>query len=75
MATQSFFTPSERGNLCRARGMSVNEGCLRPNLRAHCLLQQFCDRGLRQQPITLRLHIDNLYQIDPSRQLTCDRAA
>ena len=71
----SFFTQSERGNLFRARVMTVTESCRRRNLCAYALLRQVCDQGIRKQPITLRLPIDNLYQIDPSRQLPCDRAA
>ena len=55
--------------------MTVTESCRRLNLCAYRLLRQVCDQGLRKQPITLRLPIDNLYPIDPSRQLTCDRAA
>jgi len=71
----SFFTQSERGNRFRARVMTVTESCRRLNLCAYSLLRQVCDQGLRKQPITLRLPIDNLYQIDPSRQLPYDRAA
>jgi len=71
----SFFTQSERGNLFRARVMSVTESCRRLNRGAYSLLRQVCDQGIRKQPITLRLPIDHLYQIDPSRQLPCNRAA
>jgi transposase len=71
----SFFSQSERGNLFRARVMTVTESCRRLNRCAYSLLRQVCDQGIRKQPITLRLPIDHLYQIDPSRQLTCDRAA
>jgi hypothetical protein len=71
----SFFSQSERGNLFRARVMTVTESCRRLNLCAYALLRQVCDQGIRKQPITLRLPIDHLYQIDPSRQLPCDRAA
>jgi hypothetical protein len=70
----SFFSQSERGNLFRARVMTVSESCRRLNLCAYTLLRQVCDQGIRKQPITLRLPIDHLYQIDPSRQLQCDRA-
>ncbi|QXP83059.1 transposase [Methylococcus sp. Mc7] len=65
----SFFSQSERGNLFRARVMTVSESCRRLNLCAYSLLRQVCAQGIRQEPITLRLPIDNLYQIDPSRQL------
>ena len=70
----SFFSQSERGNLFRARVMTVAESCRRLNLCAYTLLRQVCDQGIRNEPITLRLPIDNLYQIDPSRQLQCNRA-
>jgi hypothetical protein len=70
----SFFTQSERGNLFRARVMSVTESCRRLNRCAYSLLRQVCDQGIRKQPITLRLPIDHLYQIDPLRQLPCDHA-
>jgi hypothetical protein len=54
--------------------MTVSESCRRLNLCAYSLLRQVCDQGIRNEPITLRLPIDHLYQIDPSRQLPCDRA-
>lgn len=71
----SFFSQSERGNLFRARVMTVTESCRRLNRCAYTLLRQVCDQGIRNEPITLRLPIDHLYQIDPSRQPPCDRAA
>ena len=71
----SFFSQSERGNRFRARVMTVTESCRHLNLCAYSWLSQVCDHGLRKQPITLRLPIDNLYQIGPSHQLTSDRAA
>ena len=55
--------------------MTVAESCRRLHLCAYSLLRQVCDQGLRNEPISLRLPIDHLYQIDPARQLPCDRAA
>jgi len=71
----SFFSQSERGNLFRARVMTVSESCRRLNLCAYSLLRQVCDQGIRKEPITLRLPIDQLYRVDPSRQIECSRAA
>ena len=55
--------------------MTVSESCRRLNLCAYSLLRQVCDQGIRKEPITLRLPIDQLYRVDPSRQIECSRAA
>jgi len=65
----SFFSQSERGDLFRARVMTVSESCRRLDLCAYSLLRQVCNQGIRKEPITIRLPIDHLYQIPPSRQL------
>jgi len=65
----SFFSQSERGDLFRARVMTVSESCRRLDLCAYRLLRQVCDQGIRKQPVTIRLPIDHLYHIPPSRQL------
>lgn len=65
----SFFTQSERGNLFRARIMTVSESCRRLDLCAYRLLRQVCEQGIRKEPITIRLPIDQLYRIPPAYQL------
>lgn len=70
----SFFSQSERGDLFRARVMTVSESCRRLDLCAYTLLREVCEQGIRKQPITLRLPIDHLYQIPPSRQIQSQAA-
>jgi hypothetical protein len=71
----SFFSQSERGDRFRARVMTVTESCRRLDLSAYSLLRQVCDQGIRKQPVTIRLPIDDLYRIPPSHQLQISRAA
>ena len=65
----SFFSQSERGDRFRAHVLTVSESCRRLDLCAYRLLRQVCDQGIRQQPVTIRLPIDHLYHIPPSRQI------
>jgi hypothetical protein len=65
----SFFSQSERGDRFRAHVLTVSESCRRLDLCAYRLLRQVCDQGIRKQPVTIRLPIDHLYHIPPSRQL------
>jgi transposase len=65
----SFFTQSERGDPFRARVMTVTESCRRRNLCADNLLRQVCEQGIRKEPVTIRLPIDQLYRVPPSHQL------
>jgi hypothetical protein len=65
----SFFSQSDRGDRFRANVLTVSESCRRLDLCAYRLLRQVCEQGIRQQPVTIRLPIDHLYHIPPSRQL------
>ena len=57
----SYFSQSERGDLFRARVMTVTESCRRLNLCAYTLLREVCEQGIQKQPVTIRLPIDHLY--------------
>lgn len=70
----SFFSQSERGDLFRARVMTVTESCRRLNLCAYTLLRQVCEQGIRGEPISIRLPIDHLYAPDPQNQIEMMRA-
>jgi len=71
----SFFSQSERGDLFRARVMTVSESCRRLDLRAYALLRRVCEQGSRSEPITVRLPIDKLYRIPASHQIEYHSAA
>lgn len=71
----SYFSQSERGDLFRARVMTVSESCRRLDLCAYTLLREVCEQGIRKHPITIRLPIDHLYQIPPSHRLENLKAA
>jgi hypothetical protein len=71
----SFFSQSERGDRFRAHVLTVSESCRRLDLCAYRLLRQVCDQGIRKQAVTIRLPIDHLYRIPPSRQLEYRAAA
>jgi transposase len=51
----SFFSQSDRGDVFRARIMTVTETCKRLGINAYNLLRQVCEQGQRNQPITVRL--------------------
>ena len=57
----SFFSQSERGDVFRARVMTVAETCRRMDLCAYTLLRKVCEQGIRGEPVTIRLPIDHLY--------------
>lgn len=65
----SFFSQSERGDLFRARVMTVAESCRRLNLCAYTLLREVCEQGIKKDPVTIRLPIDHLYRVPSSHQL------
>jgi transposase len=65
----SFFSQSERGDLFRARVMTVAESCRRFDLCAYTLLREVCEQGIRKEPVTIRLPIDQLYSVPPSNQI------
>lgn len=71
----SFFSQSERGDLFRARVMTVSESCRRLELCAYTLLRAVCEQGIRKEPVTIRLPIDHLYQIPESHRLENCQAA
>ncbi len=71
----SFFSQSERGDRFRARVMTVSESCRRLDICAYRVLRQVCEQGIRKEPITIRLPIDQLYRIPPSHQLENRKAA
>jgi hypothetical protein len=64
-----FFSQSERGDLFRARVMTVAESCRRLNLCAYTLLREVCEQGIKKDPVTIRLPIDHLYRVPSSHQL------
>ena len=70
----SFFSQLERGDLFRARVMTVTESCRRLNLCAYTLLRQVCEQGIRREPISIRLPIDHLYTPAPQNQIEMMRA-
>jgi transposase len=65
----SFFSQSERGDLFRARVMTVAETCRRLDLCAYTLLREVCEQGIRGDAVTIRLPIDHLYSIPASHQI------
>ena len=65
----SFFSQSERGDLFRARVMTVAETCRRLDLCAYTLLREVCEQGIRGEAVTIRLPIDHIYSIPTSHQI------
>jgi hypothetical protein len=65
----SFFSQSERGDLFRARVMTVAETCRRLDLCAYALLREVCEQGIRGEAVTIRLPIDHIYSIPASHQI------
>ena len=65
----SFFSQSERGDLFRARVMTVAETCRRLDLCAYTLLREVCEQGIRGEAITIRLPIDHIHSIPASNQV------
>ena len=57
----SYFFQLERGDLFRARVMTVTESCRRLKLCADTLLREVCEPGIQKQSVTIRLPIDHLY--------------
>lgn len=51
----SFFSQSERGDVFRARILTVTETCKRLGISAYPVLRLVCEQGQRCQPITVRL--------------------
>lgn len=51
----SFFSQSDRGDMFRARILTVTETCKRLGLSAYTLLRRVCEQGQRQEEITVRL--------------------
>ena len=65
----SFFSQSERGDLFRARVMTVAETCRRLDLCAYTLLREVCEQGIRGEAVTIRLPIDHIHSIPASNQI------
>ena len=51
----SFFSQSDRGDVFRARVLTVTETCRRLKISAYNLLRRVCEQGQRQEEITVRL--------------------
>ncbi|TSA00825.1 MAG: hypothetical protein D4R76_11005 [Methylococcus sp.] len=65
----SFFSQSERGDLFRARVMTVAETCRRMDLCAYTLLRTVCEQGIRGETVTIRLPVHQIHEISASHQL------
>jgi hypothetical protein len=65
----SFFSQSERGDLFRARVMTVAETCRRLDLCAYTLLRKVCEEGIQGEAVTIRLPIDHIHSIPASNQI------
>ena len=65
----SFFSQSERGDLFRARVMTVAETCRRLDLCAYTLLRKVCEQGIQGEAVTIRLPIDHIHSIPASNQI------
>ncbi len=64
-----FFSQPERGDLFRARVMTVAETCRRLDLCAYTLIREVSEQGIRGDAVTIRLPIDHLYSIPASHQI------
>ena len=51
----SFFSQSDRGDVFRARVLTVTETCKRLKISAYNLLRRVCEQGQRNEEITVRL--------------------
>ena len=54
----SFFSQPERGDMFRARILTVTETCKRLGISAYSILRQACEQGQRKEEITVRLPFD-----------------
>ncbi len=51
----SFFSQSDRGDVFRARVLTVTETCQRLGISAYNVLRRVCEQGQRNEEITVRL--------------------